>query len=1687
MKTAARLLAFVSCLVAIARADLDLDSNGLGDVWEAKFKPAVLVPSADPDGDGRTNLEECEAGTDPLAPEDIFAIGSIALSGNDLVLRWDSQNGKRYQLQATPTPAVAGSWQPVPGLHSGTGGEVIATTPRPATPKTFFRVVAADVDTDGDGLTDWEEIQAGHDPNVDHATSCGCGTNCNCGPDCACGKTEIEQLTEELQGTPEISIAVNDEEGTEPATAPASDTASFVIKRRAGIARTVVNLSTGGSASATDFTALPTTIVLPLAVKELIVTVTPLPDSLVESDESVQLTLGSGASYSLGTQVSASVLIHDRIQANGTGLFAEFWKHPGTTANAPYFTGPPQISRVDPQINFDNGGTSGAWPGAPITVSGTTSNYFSSRWTGEILPEFSQAYTIFGNANETCRIWINGQLVINNWPPAIPLSGEASAVVPLEGGKRYPIIFEHYNNTGGHRAILSWQSASQAKQVVPQTRLFPNTAPKIFGPYEAMTFIGGPDFNYAINASGRPTSYGASNLPPGLSINSASGLITGSPSVPGTWRVLMTATNAFGSGSAFLEITVIGTSGGITRELWTGVSGTGVAQIPLSTTPTSTSLLTSLESAANSGDNYGARIRGFLTAPMSGDYRFFLRADEAAEFYLADDEEPVNSWKRAELTSPVIATDWSGAAPSPLLRLEGGRRYYLEVRHKEGAGSDHLALGWVLPDQPDSATPVVVPGHVLTRFEDVALGSSPDGTLYFTSLTPQAGAVTNAYGSCTLRLSPDKTTAWVRPNFTGLGSDFFAMHVHDDRLPPTSNIVFDLDEPGVEKLADGSYIWHITGVGTLSAEQIADGIAQHAYLNVHSVQYMNGEIKGYFKPLDGSSSFTAPPAPPDWTTQPAASHTNATAAARFLQQATFGPHANDIAALQGSASFDAWINAEFAKPATKHLPFVEQFRTVTDPNSPMYPGTLTFNSWWKNSIEGPDQLRQRVAFALSEIMVVSENGPLDDRANALSDYYDMLLEHSFGNARDLIEAVTLHPAMGRYLDMLRNDKPSLTAGRIPNENYAREILQLFSLGLNRMHPDGSMILNSHGLPIPVYGQEEIIGYAHVFTGWEYGYAGDLKTSFNASSNWVEPMREVPARHFTGRKRLLNNIVLPGLPAVGGIPLDPYATPNTTVLADPGFQGLARQELDRVHDQLFNHPNMGPFLCRQLIQRLVTSTPSRGYIYRVVSKFNDNGSGVRGDMKAVIKAILLDYEARSIVAASAPGYGKQREPVVRVTQFVRAFKPNNNFAGLCAQDGGLITVDTAPTVHRLVNNQKVMLGFSGPSVKSTDGDYSVTSAIAPTATSFAVRTRDVHRSTWAQAGNVITVTTPVTYDYDPGQSVYIRFRTGGAGVVENGVYSILATPTSSTFTVTAPDAVTRSGDCDVAWLRGSYTQNHTAGVTTLTITCGTLPQQAVGNKLHMTFKPVTGQTTMPPDGLYTIASIAESEPRRFTLTPDSGVVSTLTGRSGTFHAGAVTPVLDRGGSASDIAVSGYSDWNVSSTDTDLGQTPLRAPTVFNFFEPDYQFPGTLAANGLITPEFQISSDTNVIRQANFLFGGIYSHATSTTSSSTYTNGFNHFKAGAHDMMMDFSPWMGVRTSGSDYWTNDANLRALIREFSKVLLAGQMSTAMEDEIYNFTTNATNIAYTAAAPTETQRRNRVRAVLHLIAVSPDFAVQH
>lgn len=1652
----------------VSHAIVDLDSDGVGDVWRMKYGAAGLNAALDSDNDGRSNGAEAVAGTNPLSPSDTLKMVTMTMSGANMNLSWPSQPGKRYQLQSSTTLGTAAVWSNVGTLMAGVEGPLSTTLPRPAQ-ATFYRVSVTDVDSDADGVSDWEEVATGLNPDSNHSNGLG-------------QQADFQFLTGALSATNVVTIEGPTTSVIETSTTPAV----FTVRRSGGLNPITVFYSVSGPAvSGTDFTALSGSVVIPFAAKSAKVMLQPLSNATLESAEAVIVTLTANAAYTLGTPRIGTAIIEDAVQANGDGLRAQFWQHPNTTTNTPYFGAAPNytpgLTRIDPTVNFYS--VTAAWPGTPIT-----SNYFTSRWTGEVLPEFSQIYTFYSHTDNGGRLWVNGHQtstpLIDNWPPASVSTSERNAVIALEGGKRYSIVYEHYNNTGDHRAVLSWQSANQPKQVIPQNRLFSTTPAQILSSLDVLTFIGGPTFTYQILASGNPTSFSAANLPPGLSLNTTSGLITGTPTTAGSWNVALTATNAVGSGSAILTLTVLQAGGGISRDLWTGIPGENVAAIPLSTTPNSTSTISSMQ-YVGSTDNYGARIRGYITAPTTGVYQFWLAADNAAELYISDDDEPVNAWKRAEVLTWMNPLDWPNAAKTPLLHLKAGSRYYVEVRHKEGDGGDHVAVGWLKPGQTGTIPSEVVPGYVLTQYTPPVV-TGGESTLFAANLTAQGTAVTGAYGSSSLQVSADKTQAVLRYAYSNLTTAETGKHIHSGA--DAGLIIFDIDDATPE--ADGSYVWTIAAVaglldkdgnGTSDAADVVKLIENgDAYLNIHSAMYPAGEIKGFYRLQAGSQTFTPPAAPPAWTTD----HTDANAAARFLQQSTFGATSAQITSVQ-TLGYDAWINDQFTKAATLHNPVVEATRNLTNPDSPTYPTSIATNAWWRQSVTADDQLRQRVAFALSEILVTSTSGPLEDRAESISSYYDTLLNHSFGNFRDLLEAVTLHPAMGRYLDMLRNEKPDKTTGRIPNENYAREIMQLFSIGLNRLHPDGSMVLNSKGLPISTYDQDAIIGVSHVFTGWYYNAAqvgGLYPSSFNAPTNWTLPMTEVPSRHFTGQKRLLNNVVLPGLPTLPSLAnqvLDPYASHSAAQIATPEYQALPGQELDMAHDALFKHPNCGPFICRQLIQRLVTSTPSRGYIYRVVSKFENNGSGVRGDMKAVIKAILLDYEARSSTARASLGYGKQREPIIRVTQAARAFQPAYAIGGTYTQTDGIISVaTTAP--HRLINNQNIVLSFTNPGAggSATDGTYAVINTPAITTNGFSVRAKDVIGGTYAQlAGNTtLTITTVVNHGLATGDAIYVKF-TSGSPQPANATFPITFVANNS-FTITVPDAVARTGNAVIAFLKGGYRMAAPvlpATTSEVTITCTTLHGLADGATVLFNFIPGNATTRQPADGAYTITLI---DAFSFKITATYPLPGT-NAINGTIVAGAVTHPFAHSGDVN----GGLSSWNIGTTDTDLSQTPLRSPTVFNYFEPDYQFPGELASAGLTTPEFQLTSETNVIRQANFIYGGFFNP--------NNPSGLVSFKDGNGRFSMDISAWMGLRPSATGYWTDNNvatpandNLRNLIRQLSTLLMAGQMTTAMENEIYAQVSNTTNIPYNSA--TESNRRDRVRAVIHFILTSPQYTIQ-
>ena len=368
------------------------------------------------------------------------------------------------------------------------------------------------------------------------------------------------------------------------------------------------------------------------------------------------------------------------------------------------------------------------------------------------------------------------------------------------------------------------------------------------------------------------------------------------------------------------------------------------------------------------------------------------------------------------------------------------------------------------------------------------------------------------------------------------------------------------------------------------------------------------------------------------------SATTLTEASRFLAQAALGSEMEDIESV-AALGYDAWIEDQFGQTTGNISPRMDWWHEREDPANAVH----RRYAWWEQIMTSSDLLRQRMAVALGEIYVLSDSA-LDGRAATIgmSDFYDMLLVHSFGNWRDILRDVSLHPAMGMYLSHLQNRKADPAENRFPDENYAREVMQLFSIGLFELNPDGSRKLDAEGQDIPTYDNEDITHFARVFTGFSFGGPDkdtDVEWQFHFGEwIWDHPMKAWLVEHDVEAKTLLRGTVLPAFED------DPGRTPM--------------DDFEDAMDNLFYHPNVGPFISYRLIQRLVKSNPSPEYVRRVGQVFDDNGSGVRGDMRSVIKAILLDVEARSLTAYDDPHAGRLREPYLRWARLLKSLGANS---------------------------------------------------------------------------------------------------------------------------------------------------------------------------------------------------------------------------------------------------------------------------------------------------------------------------------------------------------------------------------------------------------------------------------------------
>ena len=376
---------------------------------------------------------------------------------------------------------------------------------------------------------------------------------------------------------------------------------------------------------------------------------------------------------------------------------------------------------------------------------------------------------------------------------------------------------------------------------------------------------------------------------------------------------------------------------------------------------------------------------------------------------------------------------------------------------------------------------------------------------------------------------------------------------------------------------------------------------------------------------------------------------------RFLNQATFGATREEVLALirlnnERLTSYELWIDEQISATVT------DNYLSATINGYPQFNyvrnGDTFVDQWFTNTLEAPDQLRQRVAWSLSQIFVVSSRGSLlFRRPFGVADYYDLLVRNSFGNYRDLLEKITLHPAMGQYLSMAGNRKENSNGNISPDENFAREVMQLFSIGLVQLNLDGSPVLDANGNRIDTYTTETIEGFARVFTGWNYQCEQDNPNcTFSGvrveeeppepGFNQVEPLVMYAQEHEAGTKTILSY-------------------PGAQVTTIPAGQ-TGEQDLKMALDNIFNHPNVGPFIAKQLIQRMTASNPSPGYIERVASVFNNDGTGTRGNLEAVVRAILLDNEIRSPIGShNINTASKMKEPIMRIIHFWRNF---DAFAG-----------------------------------------------------------------------------------------------------------------------------------------------------------------------------------------------------------------------------------------------------------------------------------------------------------------------------------------------------------------------------------------------------------------------------------------
>lgn len=875
---------------------------------------------------------------------------------------------------------------------------------------------------------------------------------------------------------------------------------------------------------------------------------------------------------------------------------------------------------------------------------------YGQRLTGTLQVPAEADYHFFIASDDESELWLNvaGETAAGATRIAYTTSGtgqyawtnrasQKSAAIRLLPGRRYYIQALHKEANSSDYLAVAYRRVDQpnaAPVVIPGVMLSPPTG-TVAGAFdgqmavEAGESLSGvwPKSRYSLKGTAvdyvpgpQPLAYRWSVVSPAAAaarviFNSPTALTTDVefPSA-GTYTLQLSATDGFISRTDTLTVTIgaqlaVGT-GTILAERFNSIAGSWVTDLTKNpkypNSPDARMQLRSAEIPSNQAENYGMLLRGYLHAPATGIYRLNLASDDWSEVFLSTDRTPENKALACFVPAGTDYYEWRKYPEYQLSRpiqLVAGQSYYIEIRFKESSSRDHLALAWL---RPGTTAFEVIDGAYLSPWK-LADGIAP--TIVLTG----GSDVTVQLGS-----------AYVDPGFN-------ATDANDGDLNGNVTVqgTVDVNTPGTYVLR---YV-------------VTDASGNQSTIAIRRVTVAVAANQQPVYPPDTSGTHATTAWP-----RPAPASITEKDASRFLKQATFGTSTASIARLK-AVGYDAWLNEQIALPPTLHLPKMDQVAryegarqqvrdlAATAQAMSIMPGSMMplggavdtndrLYTWWTTAATSQDQLRQRVAFALSEVLVISDQGAaLQNYPRGVTNYYDILVKRAFGNYRDILEEITLNPIMGMWLTMMRSQKTQ------PDENYAREIMQLFSIGLEHLNKDGTFKRDGDGNAIPTYAQAEINELARAFTGWSF--SGSRYFEWNSYPvDDINPMMPFEDKHDRGAKVFLGGSTIPA---------------GQTAL----------QDVRRAVDIVFNHPNVGPFLAKRLIQRLVTSNPSPAYMYRVASKFDNNGSGVRGDLSAVVKAVLMDPEARNPAAAGTGG--KLSEPILRLTRLLRAFPkaPSDN--------------------------------------------------------------------------------------------------------------------------------------------------------------------------------------------------------------------------------------------------------------------------------------------------------------------------------------------------------------------------------------------------------------------------------------------